>query len=216
MADALTLVGFKHSVYTRIVRIALIELGMTAAYVEADPFAPDPVLGTYTPLGRVPVLQHGDFTLTETAAILRYLVRISDLNTLLPTTPRAMARMDQVIGIVDAYAYVPWVRQVFSNGFYAPLMNEPGDPGQVTTGLGAGAPALHALDAIAREGLVLDRRALSLADVHLAPMIDYLVRVDAGATALQNHPALSAWWAARAQWPALRATDPFATIPGAG
>ena len=74
MADRLTLIGFEHSVYTRIVRMALIELGLEANYVEANPFTNDPVLDEYTPLGRVPVLRHGDFTLTETAAILRYLV----------------------------------------------------------------------------------------------------------------------------------------------
>ena len=42
----LTLYGFGPSVYTRAVRIGLIETGLDARYVEADPFAdpPDPTL----------------------------------------------------------------------------------------------------------------------------------------------------------------------------
>ena len=87
MDEQLTLIGFKHSVYTRIVRIALIELGMQAAYVEADPFSDDGGLEDITPFGRVPVLRHGDFTLTETAAILRYLTAIGGAGHLIPSRP---------------------------------------------------------------------------------------------------------------------------------
>lgn len=214
MADRLTLIGFEHSVYTRIVRMALIELGLEANYVEANPFTNDPVLDEYTPLGRVPVLRHGDFTLTETAAILRYLVRIGGGDALTPTAPRALARMNQVMGIVDAYVYMPLVRQVFSQGFYAPLMNESFDPDQITIGLRAGRPALRVLDEIAGEGLVLDGRGLiTLADIHLAPMIDYLSRVETGAAALAEWPALSEWWAALSGRGSLQATDPFADVP---
>ena len=38
MDDRLALIGFRHSVYTRIVRIALIETGLQADYIEVDPF----------------------------------------------------------------------------------------------------------------------------------------------------------------------------------
>ena len=193
--------------------MALIELGMQASYIEANPFADDRVLDAYTPLGRVPVLRHGNFTLTETTAILRYLVRIGGADALMPTTPRALARMDQVLGIVDAYVYVPLVRQVFSNGFYAPLMNEPFDPDQITVGLRAGMPGLQILDEIAGEGLVLGGQGPTLADIHLAPMIDYFSRVEAGAAALAVWPALSAWWVALPCRDSLQATDPFADVP---
>ena len=37
-----------------------------------------------------------------------------------PAEPQALARMDQIIGIVDAYAYWPLVRQVFSHAVFRP------------------------------------------------------------------------------------------------
>ena len=76
---ALQLVGYGPSVYTWIVKVALIEMGLKVDYIETNPFAetPDPLLARYTPFDRVPVLVHGDFRLTETAAILRYLDQLS-------------------------------------------------------------------------------------------------------------------------------------------
>lgn len=209
MADDLALIGFKHSVYTRIVQVGLIETGLKASYIEVDPFADDPALDRFTPLGRVPVLRHGGFTLTETAAILRYLARISGADHVLPKSPQALARMDQVLGVVDTSIYWPLVRQVFSHGFYAPLMNQPYDPDQVAAGLKAGRPGLRLLDAIAAEGLVLGGQARSLADLHLAPMVDYLTRVEAGRETLAEYPDLWAWWSGISGSALLRATDPF-------
>ncbi|OAN78565.1 hypothetical protein A8B82_09345 [Sulfitobacter sp. EhC04] len=209
MADGFTLIGFRHSVYTRIVRMALIEMGLQASYIEVDPFTDPPALVRFTPLGRVPVLRRGDFSLTETAAILRYLARTCGARHLMPNDAQALARMDQVFGIVDTSLYWPLVRQVFSNGFYAPLMNESGDFDQVATGIAAGRPGLKLLDTIAAEGLVLRAQGLTLADLHLAPVIDYLTRVKAGAEVLADYPDLSAWWSDISDSALLQETDPF-------
>lgn len=212
MADGLTLIGFRHSVYTRIVRMALIEMDMRAAYVEANPFAvpPDPVLAAHTPFGRVPVLRHGAFTLTETAAILRYLDALGPAASMVPEGAKAAARMAQVIGFIDAYGYQPMVRGVFSHGFYRPLTGDDMDPAKITTGLENAVPVLQLLDQIASEGLVLNNHQTTLADLHLAPMIDYFTRVPQGATAVEKHPALAAWWEGIKTRPSLRAIDPFA------
>ena len=162
--------------------MGLIETGLQAQYTEADPFAPtpDPVLKGLTPLGRVPVLQHADFTLTETAAILRYLDQIGDGPSLVPQDARAAAQMAQVIGIVDFYGYVPLVRDVFAHGYYYALVGETPDPERLQRGLRNAEPVLRVLDAIAAEGRVLGGAGFSLADIHLAPMIDYFVTVPAG------------------------------------
>ena len=210
MSD-LTLYGFGPSVYTRAARICLIETGQDAHHVEVDPFAdpPDPTLARVTPLGRVPVLVHEDFTLTETAAILRYLDALAGAG-LVPRDARAAARMAQVMGLVDAYGYWPMVRDVFSHGFYRPHVGEPADPDRVVQGARQAAPLLQTLEAIAAEGRVISASRFSLADIHLGVMVDYFVRVPAGASALSRHPALLAWWTALRDRPAFSATDPFA------
>jgi len=57
------------------------------------------------PFGRIPVLEHGDFRLYETQAILRYLDRVLPRPPLTPADPRRAARMDQVMNINDWYLF---------------------------------------------------------------------------------------------------------------
>ena len=211
MAEALRLIGFEHSVYTWIVRLTLDKLGLAADYVETDPFAhpPDPVLARYTPLDRVPVLEHDGFRLTETAAICGYLNAIGG-GDLVPDDMRRLARMRQVIGLVDADVYPVLVRQVFSPGYYLPrFTGAPLDGEAVALGLARAAPVLSVLDDIAREGLQLHGGSLSLADLHLAPMISYAMRVPETAACLERFPALGTWWERMREDAALRRTDPL-------
>jgi glutathione S-transferase len=114
---ALILHGYRYSVYQRIARLTLAEKGVAYEQTEVNPFAPD-VPAAYLalhPFGRVPALVHDGFALYETAAITRYIDRTFPGAALQPAEPRALARMDQIIGVVDAYAYWPLVRQVFSH-----------------------------------------------------------------------------------------------------
>lgn len=211
MDDRLILIGFQYSVYTRIVRMALLELELDADYVEADPFCaqPNPELSRHTAFGRVPVLRHGAFTLIETSAIVGYLSDLSTRRSLCPKAPQARARMRQIIGIIDAYGYQPMVRDVFSHGFYRPHFGEGFDPDNVTRGLAGSHPVLTALDGIAQEGLQLNGRDISLADIHLAPMIAYFTMVPEATKLVAEFPALSAWWSTLQNRSSLAGTDPF-------
>lgn len=208
MAERLTLYGFAHSVYTRAVRIALIEMQMTAESVEVDPFAepPDPKLAEITPFRRVPVLQHGSFVLTETSAILRYLDRIAARPGLTPDDPQAAARMAQVMAIVDADVYWPMVRGVYSHGAYRPLLGLPANAERVEMGLPDAKTPLAALEAIAQEGLVLRPDMPTLADCHLVPMISAFAQVAPAREMLAQHAALSRWWASWRERPSLLET----------
>src|ERR1700746_835802 len=106
---SLVLHGYRYSVYNRIARLALAEKDVAYDRVEVNPFAPD-VPASYLvlhPFGRVPTLVHDGFTLYETGAITRYIDRAFPGPALQPANPQALARMDQIISIVDAYAYWP-------------------------------------------------------------------------------------------------------------
>ncbi|MFO6465772.1 glutathione S-transferase family protein [Jannaschia sp. KMU-145] len=210
MTGAVVLHGYRYSVYTRAARLALCTKGVDHAAAEIDPFAdpPDPALARLHPFGRVPILVHGDTTIYETAAITRYVDAAFPGPPMVPADARAAARMAQVVAIVDAYAYRPLVRGVYSDAVFRPAMGMAADPDAVADGLAAAAPVLDALDAVAAEGLVLDGTALTLADCHLAPMIAAFVQAAKGADRLARRPALADWWTAIADWPALAATDP--------
>jgi glutathione S-transferase len=49
---------------------------------------------------------------------------------------------------------------------------------------------------------------LSLADLHLAPILDYFARTEDGRAALDRHPRLSMWWERIEKRPSVAKTRP--------
>jgi glutathione S-transferase len=190
--------GYRYSVYNRIARLALAEKGVTYDRVEVNPFAPD-VPESYRalhPFGRVPALVHDGFALYETGAITRYIDRA-----LQPTHPQALARMDQVISILDAYGYWPMVRQVFALRVFRGRTGQPVDEAEISRGLAAVPKVLAALEPLIGEDL-------TLADLHLGAMVAYFVLAPEGATLLRHYPKLTRWWEMVSARPSFAATDP--------
>ena len=207
---ALVLHGYRYSVYQRIVRLTLAEKGLTYERVEVNPFAPD-LPAAYLalhPFGRVPVLVHDDFVLYETAAITRYIDRTFPSPSLQPTDARALARMDQIIGAVDAYGYWPLVRQVFSHAVFGPRLGRPTDKAEIEKGLAGAAKALAAFEGLAADDAFLVGHSLSLADLHLGAMLAYFVQASQGEALLRRYARLTKWWQSVKQRPRFAATDP--------
>ena len=206
----LTLYGWRFSIYTRIARLVLAEKGLTARFVDMDPFArpASPVLLRLNPFGTVPVLDHDGFQVFETAAIARYLDEAFDGPALQPVDAKARASMAQVIAIADTKAYRPMVRQVYAGAVFRPAEGLPRDDQAIVAGLADAAQVLVVLDAIAKKGDALQAGLpVTLADLHLAPMIEALVAAPEGAALLQNAPHLLCWWQAIQHRPALLATE---------
>jgi len=191
-----TLHGYEHSVYSWIARLALREKNVGFDWVEVDPFAAD-VPAAYLalhPFQRVPVLVHDGFALYETTAITRYVDEAFPGSSLQPADPKARARMNQIVSIVDSYAYWPLVRQVFSHAVFRPRLGGMPDPAELQKGLDAAPKVLRALDDLAREDAFLVGATLSLADLHLAPMIAYFAAAEDGAALLMRYGKLARWW----------------------
>jgi glutathione S-transferase len=206
----LVLHGYRYSVYNRIARLTLAEKGVPYERVEVNPFAPD-VPAAYLalhPFGRVPALVHDGFALYETAAITRYVDRAFAGPALQPADPRALARMDQIIGVVDAYGYWPLVRQVFSHRVFRPRLGQPPDEAEIARGLEIAPKVLAALERLAADDVFLTGPALSLADLHLGAMIAYFAQAREGEAQLNQHARLAAWWQQLGQRPSFAATDP--------
>jgi glutathione S-transferase len=207
---ALVLHGYRYSVYLRVVRLVLAEKGVTYDRVEVNPFVAD-ISADYLelhPFGRVPTLIDDGFVLYETSAITRYVARVFPGPNLQPDDPRAMARMDQIIAVVDAYAYWPLVRQVFSHRVFRPAAGQPTDEVEVAKGLAASARVLKALEDLAAPAAFLTGEKASLADFHLAAMLAYFTEAPEGLDLLAGHKRLAGWWRDFARRPAMAATDP--------
>lgn len=206
----LVLHGYHYSVYNRIARLVLAEKGVAYERIEVNPF--DPAMPTsylgLNPFGRVPTLVHDGFVLYETGAITRYVDRVFPGPALQPEGPRALARMDQMIGVIDSYGYWPMVRQVFAQRVFRAAAGRPVDEDEVARGL-AGAPkVLGALEDLAAPEAFLAGPRLSLVDLHAGAMIAYFALAPEGAAMLDNYPRLAVWWATLSQHASFAETDP--------
>jgi glutathione S-transferase len=201
--------GYRYSVYLRIVRLVLAEKAIPYERVEVNPFAqlPDDYRKLH-PFGRVPTLVHDGFAVYETAAITRYVDRAFAGSRLQPQEPRAAARMDQIMALVDAYGYWPLVRQVFSQRVFRAATGQPVDEAEVANGLAAAAGVLDALEDLAAPAEFLTGGSLSLADFHLAAMLAYFTLAPEGSALLARKARLGDWWGRFSARPAMAATDP--------
>ena len=106
MSD-LTLLGFPASSFVHIVRLMLTHKGVPYNFRDLEPDMGSPAHLALHPFDRVPILQHGDFTLYETSAIVAYLEEIFPAPSLQPDTAQGRALMNQWISAVNSYYYTP-------------------------------------------------------------------------------------------------------------
>lgn len=209
--------GYKYSVYAWIARFVIHEKGISYRSVEVNPFADD-LQADYLaihPFGRVPTLVNGDFALYETNAITRYVDEAFAGPMLQPSTPESRARINQILSIIDSYAYWPLVRQVFSHGVMGPRLSRPSDPTEYQRGLEAAPRVLHALECLASGGSFLVADTFSLADIHLAPMIAYFTSAADGLALFKKNEHLCEWWSAMSTRPKFIETTPKLPEPSA-
>ncbi|MEO1194376.1 MAG: glutathione S-transferase family protein [Pseudomonadota bacterium] len=189
----LRLFGWDQSTYTRSVLLALLEKGLTAELVTTNPFAEGAPTAEHLdrqPFGKIPALEHGGFRLYETVAILRYLDEACPGPALQPADPQDRARMQQILSILDSYAYRALVWDLFVNSREETL-----DEAALARGVEIGGKALTAI-ADLMKGPWLCGDQLTLADCHLAPILRYAVDTQEGRELLSGQPNLVAWWQA--------------------
>jgi len=187
------LYGADYSVYVRIARMALEEKGVGYDLVPVDVFAPDGVPAWYLehhPFGRIPAFEHDGFRLFEASAIARYADEAFDGPALQPNDARSRARMNQIIGLLDAYGYRAMVWDVAVER----LEQSPPDEALIAKGLSQAEAVLRTLTALKSEGLWLLGSQLTLADLHAAPIIGYFVKVAEGRQLLAAFPDIANWW----------------------
>jgi glutathione S-transferase len=198
--------GADYSVYVRIVRLVLEEKGIDYQLVPVDIFAADGIPGWYfdhQPFGRIPAFEHDGFRLYETSAITRYVDEAFDGPALQPVEARRRARMNQIIGMLDAYAYRAMVWDVAVER----LEKEAPDETLIADGLRRAIMALRALSSLKAPGPWLMGNQLTLADLHAAPIIGYFVKVADGQNLLAEFADIQAWWARIAEHPSFARTE---------
>lgn len=195
--SAPTLFGLERSVYTRIARLALEEKGVPYSLREVEIFGSGGVPEEHFkrhPFGRIPVLRHGELSLYETSAIARYVDEAFSGVALQPTQPLQRARMNQVVGLLDAYAYRPMVWGVFVQRVRVPLNGGVPNEAEIASSMQMAAVCLVALESLLGAGPFLAGEHISLADLHAFPIIRYFTLAPEGQASFERQRALLRWY----------------------
>jgi glutathione S-transferase len=206
----ITLLGLGISVYTRIARLALEEKKIDYHLEEVDIFADEGPPADYLelhPFGRIPCLRYGSLQIYETGAICRYVDEAFVGPSLQPRDPLVRARMNQVVSMLDSYAYRPMVWDVYVQRIVIPGSGGEADEALISAALPEIEIVLGELGHALGAGEFLAGDAISLADLYAYPMLRYFIETDEGATMLRGHRRLGQWMAGMQLRPSARATS---------
>ncbi len=157
------------------------------------------------PFGRIPAMEHGDFRLYEAAAIMRYIDRAFPGPALTPADPKAAARMDQVMNIVDWYVMPSISSKIGFNRVVKPIFGLPVDEAAVAEAVPAARTCVAALEDILADKPYFAGEAVSLADLMAVAHLDLLPMSPEGADILAGSPLLG-WLARMAERPGVQKT----------
>jgi glutathione S-transferase len=146
------------------------------------------------PFGRVPVLEHGDLMLYETQAILRYLDRVLTAPALTPVAPQAAARMDQVMNVCDWYLFQGVSNVIGFQRIVRPLLlGQPGDEAAIVNAMPKAHAVINELSRLLGGKQYFAGDGVSLADLLVAPQLDFLSQTPEWASLTAKTANLGVW-----------------------
>jgi glutathione S-transferase len=157
------------------------------------------------PFGRIPAIEHDGFQLYEAQAILRYIDAAFDGPSLTPADPKAMARMSQVMNIVDWYVMPSLTIGIGWNRVVAPMLGLPVDDDAVKAAMAPGRVCLKALEDILGSKPYFAGDAVSLADLMAVAHLDFTTMSPEGNELLAGSPLLG-WLERMAERPSVQNT----------
>ena len=203
------IIGLQISVYTRIACLALEEKSVGYRLREVDIFADDGPPADYLalhPFGAIPTLRHDDWVLYETGAITRYVDDAYIGPRLQPEDAQRRARMNQIVSVLDAYAYTAMVWDVYVQRNVVPEGGGSSDEALIEAGLQQSYTVLQQLETWCDDHAFLAGDALTLADLYAYPMLLYFSQTVEGDDLLQDMPRLQDWMARMHRRPSVQAT----------
>ncbi len=146
------------------------------------------------PFGRIPVLEHGDYSLYETQAILRYLDRVLPAPALTPADARAAGRMDQLMNVNDWYLFQGVANVIAFQRVVGPrLLGLVADEAAIAATLPRARMVFAELEHLLGSRAYFAGDVLSLADLLLAPQLDFMRETPEWPLLIAQAPLLSRW-----------------------
>jgi glutathione S-transferase len=206
------IIGSARSTYTRVVRMVCEEKGIEYRLTERPLGAPE--LLAIHPLGKMPVLRHGDVALFESKAIATYLDRSFPGPHVFPTDPRLAALTEQWVSLVNTVMDRTLIR-TYLYAYIAPRTSD-GKPDRdaIEAVMPAVREQLGILDhAVAATGYLVGD-LFTFADINLLPILDRVRLAPEGAQALAALTHLAAYYDRHATRPSFARSTPPAGPPG--
>jgi len=204
MAD-IELMGVPFSNYVRAVRMALEEKGAAYTLTSCRPHTPE--IDAIHPLGKIPCLRHGDFTLCESKAIATYVDRSFPGVKLFPDDAKAAALVEQWVSLENCTLNP--VFQTYVGGYFFPRTAD-GEPDKIA--LAAAAIPVEAqlkmLERVLTGKTYLAADVFSYADINLLTVLHYLRDLPESGKVIAESPALLAYLDTHSKRASYIATQP--------
>ena len=203
--------GPKFSTYVRSVLLALEEKGIAYDVEEVNILQGEHQTPEYSarhPFNKVPAFSHDGFDLYETTAILQYIDASFDGAKLQPDDVKSRARMHQVLSILNSYGYPACITSIFIPRVVVPMLDGETDESVISEALPNAEKSMNALEKIIGSNPYMAGNELSLADLHLVPVYEYLSQTPEGEKMLAGAPNLRRWWGAMNQRTSVQKTRP--------
>jgi glutathione S-transferase len=203
------IIGSARSTYTRVVRMVCEEKGIDYELTERPLRAPE-ILAIH-PLGKMPVLRHGDLELFESSAIATWVDRHFPGEPVFPSDPRLAALTAQWVSLVNTAID----RTLIRTYLFAYLAARPAEPdrGTIDAVMPAVGEQIGILDkAVAGSGYLVGNE-FTFADINLLPILYYVRQLPEGAAALAAAPHLRGYYERHAARPSFVRTMPPAGPP---
>jgi glutathione S-transferase len=142
------------------------------------------------PFGRIPVIEHDGFWLYESAAIIRYIDQVFPGPSLTPADPKAQARMNQVMGIVDWYVMPTITAAIGWNRIIAPMIGRPVDEAAVANAVPGATTCIRALEQLLGSSPYVAGNSVSLGDLMLIAHLELFPATPEGAAIMKGSPLL--------------------------
>jgi len=182
------------STYVWSARLALAEKGVTHELVDV-PFGlhREQLHLSRQPFAKVPAFEHDGFALYETQAIMRYVDERFAGTPLQPEDVHEWSRMNQIIGIVDAYASPSIGGTILYNRVLVPRLRGVSDEAAIAAALPRARLCLAEIDRLMEDHRFLASEHISLADLMVIPLLYCFGNVPDGKASMAEHPKLQNW-----------------------
>jgi len=206
------IIGSARSTYTWVVRLVCEEKRIEYVLTECRLGAPE--LLAIHPLGKMPVLRHGEVELFESKAIATYLDRCFPEPHVFPSDPRLAALTEQWVSLVNTVTDRTLIRTYLFAHIAPNTADGKPDRGAIAAIMPAVREQLGILDrAVARTGHLVDDR-FTFADINLMPILYRVRQFPEGAEALAAATRLTEYSDRHAARPSFKNTTPPAGAPG--